>query len=208
MNTQQLLAIQRTILDALKSHETDLQAIQSSDAPVIKKWQEFLSIMLAIKLDALQSAGFAPTQEELSKFNQSCMHESGSNKELQELNNQKWYYIFNKAFGLKEVKHSTLSEAKSLINDIVASMTADAFLCEIDSIIAQLSPSADIIQRRQALLNILIPLHMRVMEKHGYIGDAGYVQAQRALMDFYHDPEISSIVNQAQTIVFKRAQLL
>lgn len=62
--------------------------------------------------------------------------------------------------------------------------------------------------KRQALLQVLLPLHMSVIEKHGFMGEEGYVQAQRALMDFYHVPELMEGANLAQKVIFQRAGVM
>ncbi len=49
---------------------------------------------------------------------------------------------------------------------------------------------------------------MAIMKKHGFAGEQGYIQAQRALMEYYSDPLILEQSKQAQTAVFKRAGLL
>ncbi len=49
---------------------------------------------------------------------------------------------------------------------------------------------------------------MSVMAKHGFEGEIGYIQAQRALMDYFSDPLIKELSNKAQMTVFKRAGLL
>jgi hypothetical protein len=99
-----------------------------------------------------------------------------------------------------------LQEAESLISEIAREMTSEFFLAQIDSVIHSLPPNASLIEKRQAVLTILFPLHMSVMARHGFEGETGYIQAQRATMDYYYDPLISLKAAHAQAIVFKRAQ--
>jgi hypothetical protein len=124
------------------------------------------------------------------------------------LNTQKWLFIFDKAFGITEFKEISLQKAQSLIEEIAEEMTSEAFLVQIDQVINSLKPNASLIEKRQAVLTILFPLHMSIMTRHGFDGETGYIQAQRAIMDYYHDPLIAQRAAYAQSIVFKRAQLI
>ena len=95
-----------------------------------------------------------------------------------------------KAFDINTTKKLTLKEAQDLITDIAVAMTADDFLRSIDGMIELIGENASMLEKRKPLLNILLPLHLSVMEKHDFYGEQGYVQAQKALMDYYYDPFI------------------
>lgn len=127
---------------------------------------------------------------------------------LLQLNKEKWLYIFENAFGITEFKEISLSEAQSLIANIAQEITSEPFLRKVDETIGSLSKDATLVEKRQALISILFPIHMAVMEKHGFAGETGYIQAQSAIMDYYHDPLIKEKAMEAQTIVFKRAGLM
>ena len=62
--------------------------------------------------------------------------------------------------------------------------------------------------KRQKLLEILLPFHLEVIEKHGFKEDQGYLQMQRALLDHFHDGFIAKQSRYAQRVVFLRAGLL
>jgi len=49
---------------------------------------------------------------------------------------------------------------------------------------------------------------MSVMEKQGFLGEEGYLQAQKAILDYYSDPFIQEQSKLAQIAVFKRAKIL
>ncbi len=208
LSTEQLHSMQTAIFDLLKTNEEALTAIQKIPGPLVDKWQRFLQLILPIQLQVLKTYGLDDTQLELSRFNEQYMQHSIENASLFELNKQKWLFLFEKAFGVTEFKETSLQEAQSLIADIVEEMTSEEFLKQVDDTMSSMAQDATLIQKRKALLSILFPLHMSVMAKHGFEGETGYIQAQRAIMDYYFDPQISQRAAYAQVVVFKRAQLI
>lgn len=203
-----LFTAQKEIIQLLKSHEAKLEEIHTLSAPLINKWQLFLQVILPIQLEVIKNHGFDNNQAGLQKFNKLYIEESARSPELRALNEQKWLYLYAKVFGLEKVKKITLDEAQNLMKDLAAAVTSEEFLKSVDQLTTQFDETATIVMKREALLNILFPLHMSVMEKHGFEGDEGYIQAQRALMDYYYDPFIMKSAQEAQTLLFKRAKLL
>ena len=189
-------------------HEAELNAIREAKVALVEKWQQFLQVVLPIQLQVLKAHGLNGTQNALSQFNKQCMHASAQYPALFELNCQKWLFLFDKAFGVTDFKEISLEEAQNLNADIVEEMTSESFLQQIDDRISMLGKEAAFLQKRQALLFVLFPLHMSVMARHEFEGEIGYIQAQRAIMEYYYDPLISEKSAYAQRIVFKRAQLL
>jgi hypothetical protein len=204
---EQLYTIQAEIFEQLKSHEADLNAIREAKGTLIEKWQQFLQVILPIQLQVLKKYGLDDNQRALSQFNEQYMHSSAQYPALFELNRQKWLFLFDKAFGVTDFKEISLEKVQSLIIDIVEEMTSESFLQQVDDQINVLGKEATLLQKRQALLSVLFPLHTSVMAKHGFEGEIGYIQAQRAIMDYYYDPVISQKSAYAQWVVFKRAQL-
>ncbi|MBT8506810.1 hypothetical protein B1F79_05375 [Coxiella-like endosymbiont of Rhipicephalus sanguineus] len=94
-------------------------------------------------------------------------------------------FFLKKAFDIYTTKQLTLKEAQDLITDIAVAMTADDFLRSIDGMIGLISKNASILEKRKALLNILLPLHLSVIEKHDLYGEQGYVQAQKSIDGLY-----------------------
>lgn len=205
---EQLLTVQNEIYNKIKLTEHKLFLIKEKPAPLIEKWQELLQVILPIQMDVIKAYNLGDNQLGLSKFNEEYSRSALNSLTLRESNAQKWLFIFDKAFGITEFKEISLKEAQSLITEIAEEMNSETFLVQIDEVISTLNPNAPLIEKRQAVLTILFPLHMSVMAKHGFEGETGYIQAQRAIMDYYHDPLISQKAAHAQSIVFKRAQLI
>jgi hypothetical protein len=199
LSTEQLLAIQNAIYANIQLHTSELHLIREKPCSLVEKWQELLQVILPIQLDALQQ-----TQLNLSKFNEEYSRCALTSTVLRNVNAQKWLYIFAEAFGITEFKEISLQEAQGLITEIAKEMTSEDFLRCIDSVV---QPHASLIEKRQAILTVLFPLHLSVMARYGFHGEAGYIQAQRAIMDYYYDPLIAQTAAHAQSIVFKRANL-
>jgi len=203
-----LFQAQEQIFSSLKDEESKLEAIQNSGEPLVNKWQKFLEVILPIQIEAIKNLGYGSDQAALANFNEQFIKASAQDPALRELNEQKWIFLLEKAFGLQEQKPISLEQARSLIGDIASAMASETFLQEIDRTFELLSDQASLLERRQQLLTVLFPLHMSIMGKHGFSGDHGYIQAQRALMDYYSDPFIMEQSKLAQIAVFKRAKLI
>lgn len=199
-----LLDAQKEIYSLLQKEEATFLEIRQSNEPLFHRWQKFIGMILPIQLQAIEKFGWEKTQEGLSRFNEEFMEKAATDRTLRKLNEDKWRFLFEKAFGLKECKSITLEQARNLITEIEAAMIHEDFLQKIDQTVHGQST----VEKRQALLTILIPLHMSIMEKHGFPGEEGYIQAQRALMDYYYDPLIAEKANNAQKVIFKRAKLI
>jgi len=204
---QNLIQAQLEIFEALKLEVTRLQEIRSVEKSLIEKWQMFLEIILPIQINVVQKYGFQGDQQGLSSFNEKYLKYSEQENTLWELNEQKWLFLFEHAFGLNEIRKLSLDEATALLKDIFTAMISESFLKKVDEVMARCDDAATMLEKRQALLEVLLLLHMSVMEKHHFIGEKGYLQAQRALMDYYHIPELMKGANYAQKVLFERAGL-
>lgn len=208
LSVNELLHIQNEIFDKIKSSEQDLLIIQKSSTSLIEKWQNLLQVLLPIQLDVIKNYGFGEGQLGLTQFNETYALCTAESTPLLELNKQKWLFIFEKAFKITEFKEISLQEAQRLIDDIVEEMISEVFLKKVDKIINSLPNEASLIEKRKAILTVLFPLHLSIMAKHGFEGKTGYIQAQRAIMDYYYDPMIVQRAAYAQSVFFERAQLV
>jgi len=208
LSTERLLVIQNEIYNKIQLNEDKLRLIKDKSGSLIEKWQALLQVILPIQMDVIKAHNLGDNQSGLSKFNEEYARGSSESGALSELNTEKWLFIFNKTFGVTEFKEISLQAAQSLIAEIAEEMTSETFLTQIDRVINSLIPEASLIEKRQAVLTILFPLHMSVMERHGFNGEVGYIQAQRAIMDYHHDPQIAQRAAHAQSVVFRRAQLI
>jgi hypothetical protein len=205
---EQLLTIQKETLAKLRALQDALAALRNHPGSLVEKWQQLLQIVLGAQLDVMKRHDLITDQTTLSRFNDAYAQRAQDSAELATLNKEKWLFVFDKVFGIREFKELSLSDARLLIADIVDAMTAPTFLQTVDASVAALPLSASLIERRQAVMTVLFPLHLSVMAKHGFPGEEGYIQAQRALMDHYSDPIIAQSASRAQAVVFRRARLI
>lgn len=208
MTDEQLLAAQTEIVNQLMMQEPALQAIRLSNRPLVDKWQQFLQIVLPIQSRVIKTYSLSSDQSGISNFHRQYMQRAAINNSLFELNKKKWLFLYEHAFGVTEFREIPLEEARLFLAEIADQMTSEAFLQKIDGAVANLGEGAGLIERRTALLTELFPLHMSIMEKYGFAGEKGYIQAQRAFIDHYFDPQILECVSHAQRVVFQRARLL
>ncbi|CCB89964.1 protein C10 [Simkania negevensis] len=203
----ELVQAQTEIFALLKQKEEQLSKIRASAEPLIEKWQKFLGVILPIQIMIIRKYGYAGNQKGLAEFNEKLVKEAQTNPELKKLNEDKWLYLFKTTFGLKEVKSISLEEAQKMTSEIADAMTSEEFLQKIDEVMSNIQEGS-MLERRQRLLDVLLPVQMEVMERYGFPGEEGYVQAQRAMMDFFFDPVVIEAAQRAQDTIFKRAKLM
>ena len=203
----EMIEAQQEMLVLLKEKEENLVQIHQAKDSLIEKWQRFLGVILPVQIMVIRKHGYAGNQKGLSEFNERLMNELGSDPELKKINDAKWVFLFEKTFGMSEVKTMTLEEAQNLTRDIADAMGDESFLKEVDTAVASMN-EAPMLERRQKLLDVLLPIQMGVMAQHGFIGEEGYVQAQRAMMDYFYDPVVVSEAQRAQETLFKRAKMM
>jgi len=203
----EMIDVQREIVTLLKQKEEDLLKIRESEDPLIEKWQRFLGVILPIQIMVIRKHGYAGNQKGLAEYNQWLSEESAKDPALKKVNDDKWLYLFQTAFGFSEIKSISLEEAQKMTREIADEMTAEPFLQEIDRVVGSLKEGS-MIERRQRLLDVLLPVQMKVMERYGFMGEEGYVQAQRAMMDYFFDPVVVAEAQRAQDTIFKRAKLM
>ena len=208
ISVDQLILAQQKIIQAIKLEEHQLDKIKTLDEPITSRWQQLLGFLLNIQLEIIQKFGFEGNQTGLNLFNRVLMESQSQNPALRGLNIEKWNYLLEKGFGITNVPKITLEQARNLINDIVSAATSEIFLCQIDVLVSKLDSNASMIERRQKLLDILLPLQISIMEKHGFTGEYGYVHAQKSIAEFYYDPIIMEKAEQVQSVIFRRAKLL
>lgn len=199
---------QQTLLDMLKSKQDVFEKIKTVNYPLIVKWQMMLGVLLPIQFEIIKKLGFISEQTALIEYNSQLMQYQKDDQKLRELNEAKWNYIFEQAFDIKTVQNISKEEALDLIKDISNEMISDSFLNQVDAFMAKLDPNMPILEKRQHLLALLIPMQMNVMSKHGFTGEQGYVQAQKALMEHLHEPQMIELASKAQVTLFSRAGLM
>lgn len=122
---------------------------------------------------AIQKNGYKADQEGLSAFNLQFMQSAAVDPSLQELNRQKWLYLFETAFGIREYREISLETARRLIAGIADEMTQEPFLLQVDEAMETIGPDASFVEKRKALLRVIFPLHRRWMERVGFEGRRG-----------------------------------
>ncbi|HEY2810820.1 MAG TPA: hypothetical protein VGJ00_05485 [Rhabdochlamydiaceae bacterium] len=208
LSFEQLFQIQNEIFQKIQDDEEKLTAIRTSPASLMEKWQQLLHVILPIQLEAIRPYHLGESQTGLVRFYQEYTQCAARFPALVEFNKEKWLFVFDKAFGITEFKEIPLESAQSMISAIANEMISEPFLQKVDAAVDAIPADASLIEKRQAILAILFPLHMSVMAHYGFEGEAGYIQAQRAIMDYYHDPVISQGAAYAQYVVFRRAHIL
>lgn len=209
LTEQEMLIAQQIIFELLKAKKNVMDEIRTSSLKANEKWLKFIEFFLPLQMEVIQQFGFANDQKGLSEFNTVFTRYQSKNDALRQINQTKWIYIYENCFGINSATQSiSLETAKRLVCDIVKDMISEPFLLKIDGLALEFKEDTSLIEKRKRILELLTPLHQNVMEKYGFTGDDGYIQAQRALMEHYHDPIITQKASEGQIAVFKRARLI
>lgn len=208
LSIEKFYEIQQKVLDDLKAKQDTFEKIKKAEYPLIVKWQMMISVLLPVQFEHIKNLGFKNDQTALIEFNSQLMNYQQHDQKLKDLNDAKWNFIFEHAFNMSTVQKISQEEAVALVKDISNEIMSDYFLSQVDQFMATVDPKLSLIEKRQSLITILMPLQMHVMAKHGFVGEEGYVQAQKALIEYLHNPEMLETATKAQMALFKRAGLL
>jgi len=208
LDAKQMYESQKQIFDLIKSQQEALEKIRNSDTSLINRWQNLLEVVLPAQVEVIKSLGFSEDQSGLSNYNEQFMKRAVEDQALRDLNEEKWSFLLEIAFGVKQQRKISLQDAQNLIEEIATAMTSEEFLQEVDQVVEKIDQKAPMVVKRQTILAVLQPLHLSIMAKHGFEGEEGYVQAQRALVDYYYDPVVMERANHAQDVFLKRANLV
>lgn len=205
---QQILDSQHAILADLLEHRGPLEAIRVSGDTLIEKWQALLAIVIPAQIRVATTYGFEGDQAGLSAFNEQLMAHTENDQALQRVNRQKWELLLQHAFGTQQLKPLSLDQAQNLTEEIAHSMTSESCLTEVDQLSQTFEPTLTLTEKRQQLLTLLFPCLLSAMERYGFEGEIGFVQAQAALHDHYQDPIVKGHFQRAQQVFFGRAGLI
>lgn len=207
LTNEELLKSLKEIFEKLQAKESEIQAILPLQLSAAEKWQKLLEIFLPAEIEVISNHGFAKDQVGLALYNQQLMTQAKKGTELHNLFIMMWEYLFKKAYGFESVRELPLDEAEQIVREMAQAGTENAFLEKVESEVGSLPENTDIMERRNKLVALTTPLHMEIFKKHGFTGEEGYIQMQRALMDHYHVPRLVQMAAHSQLILFRKAGL-
>jgi hypothetical protein len=199
---------QEGVLNDLKAKKDVLEKIKKAEYPLIVKWQMMISVLLPLQFEYIKKLGFTNDQTALMDFNAQLMEYQKTDQKLKDLNDAKWNFLFEQAFGITKVDKISQDQAIALVTDISNEIMSERFLQQVDQFMTTLDPKLTLIEKRQSLLSLLMPMQLHIMSQHGFEGEQGYVQAQKALIEYLHNPQMIEVATKAQMTLFKRAGLL
>ncbi|PCI93462.1 hypothetical protein COB11_05300 [Candidatus Aerophobetes bacterium] len=205
---KKLYMIQEKIVEELKAHSGDLEKIQSLEMDIIGKWKHFLGVILPIQISVIKENGYEATQEGLSKFNREYADLSESLENFKKLNQEKWAHIFEKGFGNIKSKIVPMEKLESIANEICETVTSDKFLDKVQEKMNNLPVESTMLEKRQALLEVLFKMKLEILSKSELDGDDGYVQYSKAMIEHFHDSDLKKKMFDAYDKLMKSAKLV
>lgn len=208
MKAEELINAQQNLQQVLNAKIDELHKIKESNDSISSKWQKFIELIIPIQFSEIRKLLYSGNQDGFSKFSIDVMQASKANAKLKELNEEKWKFLLENAFGISEYKEVTLEKAQQMIKEIAESMQTSSFLQQVDKLATAGYGALPMVEKRKGILNLLMPLYISVFKKYGFEGENAYVVGQRALLDYHSDPFIKGHLNLAQFNVFTRAKLV
>lgn len=198
--------VQRELIAALEHSAVQerLGAIRKQGLSVDETWDELLGLVLQSSLEVLESHGWGNNQAALIDFNQQLMAEAKGDLELAALVRRKWQLLLGTAFGVDARASLGLEQTRQLVLDITKQLCHPSFSLKVDQTLATLSKGASLIEKRRALLPLIHAVHHRVIEASGLQGEAAYLSAKLAMLDYSYDPLIVDAYEQVQQQLFSR----
>lgn len=199
-----LFDAQSEIFSQLQKEEAALQKILQSNSHLHLRWLELERVVDRAQMKTIKKFGWEVTFLECERFKQEYMEKVASDETFRKLNEEKWSFLFEKAFGFKEYKNITLEQARSLMTAFEAATIHEDFLQKVDQAIQE---DSTVYEKMDVLGVISEQLYLSVLEKHGFPGEEGYCQVSRAFMDYSYDPTIREKGYHASEVVYIRAKL-
>ncbi len=208
MKTEDLINAQNNIREIFENKTDELNQIKESKSSISSRWQKFIELIIPLQFSEIRKLMYPGNQDGLSKFSIDLMEASKTDLEIRQLNEGKWKFLLQHAFGITEFKQVTLEKAQQMVKEIAEGMQVGSFLLKVDALVTPDYLKGTMIEKRNKLFELLTPVYINVFKNHGLEGENGYILGQRALMDYYSDPFIKGYLNSAQFHVFSRAKLI
>lgn len=142
--------LHQEIFQAIKAKKKQFNELRDSRLSLPEKWMEMLGIILPIQMEVAEKGGFEKGQRGLQKFNARLMEEAGASSALSDEIKKRWEWLFEEAFGYRDIESLGNNKARALFFDIAAAMSSEAFLSSIIEFGKTFEGS--VVKRRQALL--------------------------------------------------------
>lgn len=204
---KRLYTIQEKIVDELKKHSDELEKIQTLEKDIIGKWQYLLEVLLPIQLAVIKEYGYEATQEGLSKFHREYEKFSDRLEQFKNLNQEKWGHILEKSFGYIENKRIPMEQFDAIVNEICETVTSEEFLESVKERLESLPVESTLVEKRQALLELLFKAKLKVLYKFDLEGDEGYVQYSKAMIEHFNNSSFKKKTLEAFDELMKSAGL-
>ena len=216
LTVEQAIQIEREVVERMKTAQPRfaLMSVKNSGLNLAMRWQQMAGVMFGVQAQAIPTIGFTADQQGLMTYNGylGALQDAPENSALRDAVAAKWDFATEIAFGVTEKKPMTREVAGQFCRDMTDRMTTPEFMNRIDKEFAKFGDLSKIpkedtethLKIQTALCPLVFEVQLEVSKTHGYDGDGGYVQAQRALMDHTSDPLVSSETQRMWQVLFQR----
>lgn len=198
--------------------------IRNAQADIMTRWQGMLGLFIPMQMEIIKEIReensphnpvFEPDQSGLFKFNLACTFYSREEEgldpaKLTSIIEQRWAFLLDNSFGIhhldiKRFGKLRRDKARELALTSSSAQQAPSFLKKLDEIVKE---NPDTTVRRQAVMALLLSLHMDILKGFGFPGENGYILAQVQLMEHSDDIVVIRSITEATHAVMQRAQIM
>jgi len=213
MSLEQALTSNHLILSELESPaaKQQLNAVRDNAPDVLTKWQQTNAVLVHATLRALPQLGYSADGNGLQQYSQAfaeCVRGAGEKNEagtLRQLNASKWRVLLREGFGCEPPEPVDIARARVLAIAMVDALQDEALLRQVDESRTGLAARLSENERQHMVARAVVSVQVEVTAKHGYPGDAGFAQAQVAMMEHANDAVVTASVAAATTNLYARA---
>lgn len=210
MTLEQALTSTHLMIAELESPAAvqQLQSLQSG-GDMMAKWQMANAVLIHATMRVLPQCGYTADGPGLQGYMQAfaeCMN-SGSEEvkaTLRGLNESKWTVLLKHAFGCAPAPPLELAKARAIAIDMVDALQDAALVKQVEESRQGLSARLPESERQMLVARAIVAVQAEVVSRYGFEGDAGYAQAQVALMEHASDAVVTASIAAATSNLYAR----
>ena len=211
MSLEQALTSTHLMISELES-QAALQQLQSlrNSGDMMTKWQTANAVLVHATMRVLPQCGYTSDGQGLQNYMQAfaeCMNTGTEEVKttLRGLNESKWKVLLKHAFDCEPVPPLDLAKARAIAIDMVDALQDPLLTKQVEESRQGLSSRLPEQERQMLVARAVVAVQAEVIARYGFEGDAGFAQAQVALMDHAGDAVVTASIAAATTNLYARA---
>jgi len=202
----QLVDIYQEIFTLLKQKEEIFEKIKNAEGSLIEKWQRFLTVMLPMQMAILRRYDYPCNQKGLADFQKQVSASIETDANLKKVHEEMWLYLLGKTFGVTKLEELSLDKVRTIIKDLTSALTDPSLLEKMETVTREMKGKS-VDEQKNRFFDVLFPIQVEVIERHGLQGEEGFIQVQRAIVEYLFDPEVLEEVKKTEEAIQEKTRI-